>query len=124
MAAEWEKVSLVEVAILRNGAGVKQKFFSEDGVPLARVSNFTSDSIDLSDCNYVEHEHAQKWKSHFLSHENVIVATVGSWPPNWSSVVGKVVRAPQVAVGAIQNQNTCCILPNLKKLDNGFCSTV
>ncbi len=94
MVSDWKKVSLGEVAILRNGAGVKQEFFSEHGVPLARVSDFTNDSVSISNCKYVDQEHARKWKSHLIAEGDVIVATVGSWPPNWSSVVGKVVRAP------------------------------
>ncbi len=120
MGSEWKKTSLGEVAILRNGAGVKQEFFSEHGVPLARVSDFTIDSINISDCKYVDQEHARKWQSHLIAEGDVIVATVGSWPPNWSSVVGKVIRAPSEAVGAIQNQNTCCILPKAECLNNRF----
>ncbi len=105
---------LSDVATFRNGAGVKQDFFttSNDGVNLAKVSNFTSDSIDLTDATKVDREHAQKWASHLLKSDDVLIATVGSWPPNWSSVVGKVVRAPKGSEGAIQNQNTCCVIPN------------
>ena len=120
MVSEWALTTLDKVATLRNGAGVKQDFFSKHGVPLARVSDFTKDSIDISDCKYVDQDHAEKWETHFISEGDVIVATVGSWPPNWSSVVGKVVRAPREAVGAIQNQNTCCILPDDGKLNNRF----
>ncbi|HOY23377.1 MAG TPA: restriction endonuclease subunit S [Cellvibrio sp.] len=120
MGSEWEIVSLDQVANMRNGAGVKQDFFADVGVPLARVSDFTTDSIDLSDCNFVESEHAKKWSSHLIAKDDVIVATVGSWPPNWSSVVGKVVRAPISSVGAIQNQNTCCVVPDEKRLNNSF----
>ena len=48
------------------------------------------------------------------------MATVGSWPPNWSSVVGKVVRAPEGAVGALQNQNTCCVIARSGVTDQRF----
>ncbi|MEJ1336734.1 MAG: restriction endonuclease subunit S [Candidatus Sedimenticola sp. (ex Thyasira tokunagai)] len=120
MEVEWPNVILNEVTELRNGAGIKQQHFSESGLPLARVSDFTVDSIDLKDCNYVEPEHAKKWSSHYLKFNDVVVATVGSWPPNWSSVVGKVVRVPKHAVGAIQNQNTCCILPLTNVMDQSY----
>jgi type I restriction enzyme, S subunit len=120
MGSEWAETSLNEVADFRNGAGVKQVHFAENGTPLARVSDFTSDSIDISDTKFVESNHAKSWESHFIKEDDVIVATVGSWPPNWSSVVGKVVRAPRDAVGAIQNQNTCCVQPDTRKLDNRF----
>ncbi|KFX14699.1 hypothetical protein JV35_19115 [Pectobacterium betavasculorum] len=79
---------------------------------LIKVSNFTDDSIDVSGVTKVDIEHARKWRSHQIKSHDILVATVGSWPPNWSSVVGKVVRAPLSAHGAIQNQNTCCVIPN------------
>ena len=53
MESEWQAVRLSDVSTLRNGAGVKQQFFSDVGVPLVRVSDFTADSIDISECTYV-----------------------------------------------------------------------
>jgi type I restriction enzyme, S subunit len=110
MSSEWREVLLGDIAVCRNGAGVKQSFFRSSGVPLARVSDFTEWSIDLRDCLFVEVKHAERWRGHQLRHADILVATVGSWPPNWSSVVGKTVRVPSEAAGAIQNQNTCCIV--------------
>lgn len=120
MESEWEEVTLGNVSTLRNGAAVKQEFFRPSGVPLARVSDFEGDSISLADCHYVDEMHAKRWSSHLLKDGDVVVATVGSWPPNWSSVVGKVVRVPPDVEGAIQNQNSCCILPNPKLLNSRF----
>jgi len=120
MGSDWQEISLNDVATLRNGAGIKQEFFAEQGIPLVRVSDFTQDSIDMAASRFVENEHAKKWSSYLLCKDDVIVATVGSWPPNWSSVVGKVIRVPEKAIGAIQNQNTCCILPNADLLDIKF----
>lgn len=120
MSSEWRKIQLGKVASTLNGAGIKQSHFAETGVPLARVSNFVSSTIDLSDCIYVETEHAKRWQKHRLNEGDVIVATVGSWPPNWSSVVGKVVRVPASATGALQNQNTCRIIANKELADQQF----
>jgi type I restriction enzyme, S subunit len=104
---DWEIKVLSDLAESCNGAGIKQQHFSVVGTRLARVSDFTDRSIDLSDCSHVEPIHARQWTGHLLKEGDVIVATVGSWPPNWSSVVGKAVRVPPEAVGAIQNQNSC-----------------
>ena len=121
MGSNWVEYKLDEIAILRNGAGIKQQFFSESSIaiPLVKVSNFTSNSVDVNGLTKVDHEHAQKWISHTLDVEDIVVATVGSWPLNWSSVVGKVVRIPQLAAGAIQNQNTCAINPK-DNMDKDF----
>jgi type I restriction enzyme S subunit len=120
MSNEWQSYELNELAKFRNGAGIKQEHFSSTGVKLVRVSDFTDDSIDLTFCTYITSEHAKKWETHYLSEGDVVVATVGSWPPNWSSAVGKVVRAPKGIRNAIQNQNSCCIIPNANKLDKRF----
>ncbi len=120
MVGEWKTVRLGNVASTRNGAGIKQDAFSETGIPLARVSDFTDWSIDMSACICVGFEAATRWESHRLKEGEAIVATVGSWPPNWSSVVGKTVRVPRSAVGAIQNQNTCCVLERPTISDQRF----
>ncbi|NOT26930.1 MAG: restriction endonuclease subunit S [Acidobacteria bacterium] len=120
MASEWKAAQLREVAITRNGAGIKQSFFRATGVPLARVSDFSDRSIDMSACIRVDADHAKHWKSHLLREGDAIVATVGSWPPNWSSVVGKTVRVSRSAAGAIQNQNTCCVLARPSLSDQRF----
>nr|WP_024593423.1 restriction endonuclease subunit S [Pseudoalteromonas sp. TB13] len=114
-------VTLSEVTTLRNGAGIKQENFTEksNGIPLVKVSNFTQNSIDMNGLTMVNFDHAQKWSSHIIQKGNVLIATVGSWPPNWSSVVGKVVRAPENSSGSIQNQNTCCLIPT-DELDEGY----
>ena len=109
MGSEWQSATLGDISTTRNGAGIKQAHFATSGVPLARVSNFTTDSIDLSGCGFVSRDHALLWKDHQIKQGDVLIATVGSMPPNWSSVVGKVIRAPKGAEGAIQNQNTCCV---------------
>lgn len=121
MASDWIHLRLSDVATFRNGAGIKQSFFSDkdDAVPLAKVSNFTQDSIDTREMTKVEAEHASNWNTHKLTANDILIATVGSWPPNWSSVVGKVIRVPNEADGAIQNQNTCCVIPR-QDVDQSF----
>jgi type I restriction enzyme, S subunit len=105
----WKTATLGQVASCRNGAAIKQEFFRTEGIPLVRVSDFTDSSVDLHNCLFVEPRHARLWSEHRLDPGDILVATVGSWPPNWSSVVGKAVRVPAEAQEAIQNQNTCCV---------------
>ena len=74
----------------------------------------------MDDCLFINELHARKWSKHRLREGELLVATVGSWPPNWSSVVGKVVRVPSAAFGAIQNQNTCAVLAKPDIADQRF----
>ncbi|WP_462168278.1 restriction endonuclease subunit S [Pseudoalteromonas lipolytica] len=113
-------VLLEDVVDIRNGAGIKQTYFTQNGVPLVKVSNLTDNSVDTSNLTQVCFEHAKKWESHRLIEDDVIIATVGSWPPNWSSVVGKVIRVPKSADGMIQNQNTACIKAKASIIDNDY----
>jgi type I restriction enzyme S subunit len=117
---DWTVTSLGEVAACRNGAGIKRSFFADAGVPLVRVSNFTEDSVHLANCVFVDSDHARIWSEHRLDEDDILVATVGSWPPHWSSVVGKVIRVPRSAAGAIQNQNTARVLADPRVADQRF----
>lgn len=121
MGDNRQAYKLSDIAKLRNGAAIKQEYFTdaESGVNLIKVSNFTMNSIDISGVTKVDIEHAKKWITHRIKANDILIATVGSWPPNWSSVVGKVVRAPSETHGAIQNQNTCCIIPS-KQVDQNY----
>ena len=113
MESKRKIYKLSDLVSLRNGAAIKQEYFTDDqfGIDLIKVSNFTKNSIDITGVTKVDIEHARKWVSHRIKANDILIATVGSWPPNWSSVVGKVVRAPKETQGAIQNQNTCCVIP-------------
>ncbi|MDH2267954.1 restriction endonuclease subunit S [Serratia marcescens] len=113
MESKRKIYKLIDLVSLRNGAAIKQEYFTDDqfGIDLIKVSNFTKDSIDITGVTKVDIEHARKWVSHRIKANDILIATVGSWPPNWSSVVGKVVRAPIETQGAIQNQNTCSVIP-------------
>ncbi|EFJ7439147.1 restriction endonuclease subunit S [Escherichia coli] len=88
------------------------------GVPVVRVSNFTWDSISTDDLRYVSHEVASSTKVVQLNEYDVIVATVGSWPQNPDSIVGKVVRVPCPLSGALLNQNTVRLRVNDDNLVN------
>ncbi len=120
ISENWIETTLGEVATCRNGAGIKQEYFRPSGIPLVRVSDFTDDSIDIKNCFFLDPIEADKWKQHSLKQGDVVIATVGSWPPNWSSVVGKTIRVPKNAEGAIQNQNSCCVLAHREKADQRF----
>ena len=109
MAHEWTYCQLDEIAYLRNGAGIKQSSFAEEGIPIVRVSDFTENSVDTSQCIFLRKEEIDMWKSFSLEIDEILVATVGSWGTSATSAVGKVVRVPETASNCIQNQNTCSI---------------
>lgn len=90
----------------QKGFAFKSKNYQEKGIPVVRVSNFTSDSIDSNDLKFVSEEHANENQKVALRTNDVIIATVGSWPKNPASIVGKTISVPSEMNGALMNQNS------------------
>ncbi len=101
----WEVKELGEFVNHQKGFAFKSKWYQERGHLIVRVSDTTADSININTCNRIDEELASDLQAYALKANDVIIATVGSWPPNYSSVVGKVVRVPILAEGALLNQN-------------------
>lgn len=118
MSSELSRTELSSLITHKKGFAFKSKDYIPSGVPVVRVSNFTWDSISTDDLRYVSHEVASSTKVVQLNEYDVIVATVGSWPQNPDSIVGKVVRVPCPLSGALLNQNTVRLRVNDDNLVN------
>jgi type I restriction enzyme S subunit len=69
------------------------------------ISNFTDSSIRSDDLRYIAPSEASSYDNVRLQHGDIIIATVGSWPTNPASVVGKVVCVPITLHQSLLNQN-------------------
>lgn len=103
--------TLGELIETQKGFAFKSAWFSKQGRKIVKVSDFTSNSIDLSSLAHIAEELAQKYERYKLFAGDVLIQTVGSWPSNPASVVGKVVRVPFGAEGALLNQNAVKLTP-------------
>ncbi len=103
---DFPRAILGELIIHQKGFAFKSKDYQEAGIPVVRVSNFTDDSIDTSDLKFVSKEVAQENQKVALNTNDVIIATVGSWPKNPASIVGKSICVPSEMNGALMNQNS------------------
>lgn len=112
MSKEWKESNLKEISTHKKGFAFKSKDFVESGVPIVKVRNFTSDSIDVTECNYVTEESFQTYSSYELFTDDVVIATVGSWLTNPNSVVGKTIKVPKSANGTLLNQNAVILRAN------------
>lgn len=115
----WTTSKLGELIQTLKGYAFKSQWYSDVGVPLVKVSNFTDDSIDIERLARIPDEISANYLRYTLETSDVIIQTVGSWPTNPQSVVGKVIRVPSKAHGALLNQNAVKLIPN-KSVDNGF----
>ena len=101
------------------GYAFKSDWYEVEGTPIVKVSDFTADSIDVTSCSRISEHLADTHRRYRLHEGDVILQTVGSWPSNPASVVGKCVRVPRSAEGSLLNQNAVRIIPR-ERLDNGF----
>jgi type I restriction enzyme S subunit len=107
----WEMVLLGDVIETLKGYAFKSGHYVESGVPIVRASNFTMDSISNDDLKFYTEDEAIQFRKYELSTDDVLIQTVGSWESNPASVVGKVVRVPQLLDGALLNQNIVKVFP-------------
>lgn len=98
-------VELGKSALFRKGFAFKSTDYKPHGIPIVKVSDFSQDSIDPSSCVCISKEEAPTYQNFSLSSGDILISTVGSWPSNPASVVGKVVQVPISLEGSLLNQN-------------------
>ncbi|GEQ22121.1 hypothetical protein CBU02nite_26270 [Clostridium butyricum] len=103
---------LEEMAEFQKGFAFKSRDFKESGIKIVKVSNLTDESIDGNGCVHIDNELADNYKQYELKSHDIIITTVGSWPTNPASVVGKVVRVPKQMKGSLLNQNAVRVRSN------------
>ena len=112
VSMEWKEVRLGDVIDYKKGFAFKSSMYKNTGTYIVRVSDTTANSVDVSLCNCISPELAHQYTDYSLKTKDIIIATVGSWPTNPASIVGKVVRVPESANNALLNQNAVRIRSN------------
>ncbi len=108
---KWSTQKLGDIVSHKKGFAFKSDWFTHLGVPVVKVTNFNDGSVDLANLVYVHENIAIAKESYNLVGGDVVIQTVGSWPSNPESVVGKVVRIPNVLDGSLLNQNAVILKP-------------
>ena len=109
----WVNTKVEDLITYKKGYAFKSAFYDESGDHLiVRVSDTTENSINTKSCHKISKENVQALDSYILKHQDVVIATVGSWADNPQSIVGKVIKVPKVADGAYLNQNAVRLRAN------------
>ncbi len=95
----------------QKGFAFKSEWYTDIGIPIIKVSDFTEDSVDDSNLTCIPNGIAEGFYKHILKKGDVVIQTVGSWPSNPKSVVGKVIKIPNKVTGALLNQNAVRLDP-------------
>ena len=113
------EIKLGSIISTLKGNAFKSECYTDSGVPIVRVSDFTENSISVSDIVYAPIDVSENNNRYKLVCGDILIQTVGSWQHNPLSIVGKVVRVPKVLDGALLNQNIVKVIPN-KGVDKDY----
>jgi type I restriction enzyme S subunit len=112
-------VTLGDYVSTQKGFAFKSKWFVDSGREIVKVSDFTEDSICPTNLVKISNDLGEQYSRYSLSTGDVVIQTVGSWPSNPASVVGKTIRVPKSVDEALLNQNAVKIIPS-EELHGGF----
>ena len=102
---EWKECNIGDITTYKKGFAFKLDDYKSSGRRIVKVSNLNQDIYDESKYVYLDLSEIEKHKDVILKKSDIVISTVGSWPNNPNSVVGKVTRIPQYLEGSLLNQN-------------------
>jgi type I restriction enzyme, S subunit len=105
----WEVKDLGKVIVYKKGYAFKSDDYLDNGKAIIRVSDLGQKYVECS--QFYKTKQNQEFDNYKVSYLDLIITTVGSWPSNPLSVVGKLVRVPSFADGYYLNQNMVRIRP-------------
>jgi type I restriction enzyme S subunit len=115
-----KQTTLEAIAEFINGGAWNQTEYSDEGVPVVRVTDIKNETVDLSDCKFLPESSRGKYVRHILRTGDLVICTVGSHPTQPGSVVGRAAVMPDCANGALLNQNAVCIRSSSPEVDQGW----
>jgi len=117
---DWEVKKLGETITHRKGFAFKSEDYTDRGIRIIRISDTNETTITNNDPVYISETNIDNFQEYKLFENDLIVTTVGSRPPMWTSVVGKIISIPSHCNGTLLNQNMVKIIPNEKVIIFGF----
>ena len=111
------RTTLEAIAIFTNGGAWNQTEYSDEGVPVVRVTDIKDATVDLSNCRFLPRSSLSKYNKHVLRTGDLVICTVGSHPTQPGSIVGRAAVMPDAAHGALLNQNAVCIRASSSEID-------
>lgn len=118
----YRQTTLGAIANFMNGGAWNQTEYSDEGVPVVRVTDIKGETVDLSECKFLPKASLAKYRRYLLETGDLVICTVGSHPTQPGSVVGRAAVIPPSAHGTLLNQNAVRIRSALRDIDQGWLS--
>ena len=115
---DWDVKNFGDLVNYTKGYAFKSSEYVNSGVRVIRVSDTTYDSIKDDGAVFISEGSANSYAKWCLRENDLIFSTVGSKPPMYDSLVGKVILVPHEYSGSLLNQNAVLIRAN--KYSKGF----
>ena len=106
---DWQVMSFGDIVNYTKGYAFKSSEYEADGIRIIRVSDTTYNSIKDNDAVFVSERSATIYSKWILKENDLIFSTVGSKPPMYDSLVGKVILISSDYSGSLLNQNAVLI---------------
>jgi type I restriction enzyme S subunit len=106
---DWDVFEFGQLVNYTKGFAFKSKDYKTDGIRIIRVSDTTFDSIKEEDEIYIDEGLSNQYRKWRIEEDDLILSTVGSKPPMYDSIVGKVIIIQKKHEGALLNQNAVLI---------------
>ena len=106
---DWDLVNFGDWVDYSKGFPFKSKDYVENGRRIIRVSDTTFNEIKDGNEIFIEEKEAKNYKKWELKEDDLIFSTVGSKPPMYDSLVGRVVIITPKHQGCLLNQNAVLI---------------
>lgn len=113
---KYDSYYLGELVSFTKGCAFKTSVFKKSGIPIIKVGNLNSGLDKIGEWVYLDENEYDNYKKYVVMENDAIISTVGSWPTNPASVVGKCCIIPKKNAGNLLNQNSVIIRTNSEKL--------
>ncbi len=114
--SDWSLSNLGDIVEYKKGFAFKSKEYCKKGIRIIRISDTTYNSIKDESPVYIPEDSEFNNSEYQLIEGDLIVSSVGSRPPLYESMVGKVIKVPKEVDGSLLNQNAIRL-----RGKNGYC---
>lgn len=108
----WQSKKLGALIEYKKGYVFKSNEYKSEGVRIIKISDISETSIKNTCITCISEKTAHNYKEWKLKTNDIIISTVGSRPPLYSSMVGKIILIPREYENTLLNQNLVRIRTN------------